>query len=308
MGPYRQESGHREDQGPRGRGGRAGAAPATAGADVREGQPGHAGDRRRHRRAAGHAGTGRRRLPGLPRRARALDRRPHGPVRQDLPHPGLLGLHPYSQDVGGRPARQGHDVHLRRGGVRERLGGQLQGHHPPEGPHGQRPRLHGLRHLRGKVPAEGGRRRLRGGHDHAEGDLHALPSGGAEDSGVGHGQLHLLHPRQVPGLREGLPHQRHRLHPEGRDHRGRGGQHHHGHRLEAVRLQADPAIRLWAAGERLHEHGVRAALQRGRPDQRQDRASRRQERAEDAWPSSIASAAAIRRPTSTARTSAAWRR
>ena len=40
---------------------------------------------------------------------------------------------------------------------------------PPEGPHHQRPRLHGLRHLRGKVPAEGGReRRLRGGHDHAE--------------------------------------------------------------------------------------------------------------------------------------------
>ncbi len=43
---------------------------------------------------------------------------------------------------------------------------------------------------------------------------------------------------------------------------------------------AHSAVRLRAAGQRLHEHGVRAALQRGRPDQRQDRAARRQDRAE----------------------------
>ncbi len=83
-------------------------ASAAAGADVREGQPGHAGRRRRHRRPAGHAGTGRRRLPRLPGRARAVDRRPHGPVRQDLPHAGLLGLHPHAEDVGSRPARERH--------------------------------------------------------------------------------------------------------------------------------------------------------------------------------------------------------
>ena len=93
LGPYRQEGGHREDQGPRGRGRRTGAAPTAAGTDVREGQPGHARDRRRHRRLASHAGTGRRRLPGLPGRTRTVDRRAHGPVRQDLPHAGLLGLH-----------------------------------------------------------------------------------------------------------------------------------------------------------------------------------------------------------------------
>ena len=68
-----------------------------------------------------------------------------------------------------------------------------------------------------------------------------------------------------------------------------------------------PAIRLRAAGQRLHEHGVRAALQRGRAHQRQDRAPRRQDRAEVAWPSSTAWAAATRRRTPTARTSAAWR-
>ena len=33
-------------------------------------------------------------LPRLPRQAQAFDRRPHGPVRQDLPHAGLLGMHP----------------------------------------------------------------------------------------------------------------------------------------------------------------------------------------------------------------------
>ena len=45
---------------------------------------------------------------GLPGRARTVDRRPHGPVRQDLPHAGLLGLHPHAQDVRGRPARERH--------------------------------------------------------------------------------------------------------------------------------------------------------------------------------------------------------
>lgn len=39
-------------------------------------------------------------------------RRPHGPVRQDLPHLGLLGLHPHTEDVGGRPARERDPLHL----------------------------------------------------------------------------------------------------------------------------------------------------------------------------------------------------
>ena len=39
-------------------------------------------------------------------------RRPHGPVRQDLSHPGLLGLHPHAQDVRGRPARERHPADL----------------------------------------------------------------------------------------------------------------------------------------------------------------------------------------------------
>ena len=33
-------------------------------------------------------------------------RRPHGQVRQDLSHAGLLGLHPHAEDVGRRPTRE----------------------------------------------------------------------------------------------------------------------------------------------------------------------------------------------------------
>ena len=49
------------------------------------------------------------------------------------------------------------------------------------------------------------------GHGLSQGDLHALPAGRAADAGDRHGQLHLVHQRQVPGLLEGLPHRRHRL-------------------------------------------------------------------------------------------------
>ena len=38
------------------------------------------------------------RQEGLPGRAGAVDRRAHGPVRQDLPHAGLRRLHPDAQD------------------------------------------------------------------------------------------------------------------------------------------------------------------------------------------------------------------
>ena len=157
--------------------------------------------------------------------------------------------------------------------------------------------LHRLRHLRGEVPAEGGGRRFRGRHGQSQGDLHALPAGRAADSRDRHGQLHLVHPRQVPGLREGLPHQRHRL----RRRKTRSSSSRWATSswppAGSSSIAAAAAIRLRAAGQRLHEHGVRAALQRGRPDQRQDRAPRRQDRAQERWPSSTASAAATRRTT-----------
>ena len=62
-----------------------------------------------------------------------------------------------------------------------------------------------------KCPQQGRRRRFRGRHGQSQSDLYALPPGRAADSGHRHGRLHLVQPRQVQGLREGLPHQRDRL-------------------------------------------------------------------------------------------------
>ena len=153
LGQQRQGRRHREGQGPDLGRRRAGQASAAARADAGRGQPGHAGRRRRHRRPPGHARTGRRRIPRLSGRARAVDRRPHGPVRQDLPHAGLLGLHPHAEDVRGRPAREHHAADLLRVGGGQRLGGQLQGQDPQEGPLRRRRQMHRLRHLHRKVPA-----------------------------------------------------------------------------------------------------------------------------------------------------------
>ena len=73
---------------------RARAAAAAVRADYAPGD----GRRRRHRRHRGGPDPGGRRQGGDPRRARAVDRRPHGDVRQDLPHPRLRRLHPHAQD------------------------------------------------------------------------------------------------------------------------------------------------------------------------------------------------------------------
>ncbi len=146
-------SGHGEGQIAGLGGGRAGEVPGAAGADVCRCQSGHAGRRRRHRRPAGHAGIGRRRLPGLPGRATAVDRRPHGPVRQDVSHARLLGLHPDAQDVRGRPARERHAADLLRTGRSHRFGRQLQGQDPPEGAQSRLRPVHRLRHLRRKMPS-----------------------------------------------------------------------------------------------------------------------------------------------------------
>ena len=74
----------------------------------------------------------------VPGRTEPQHRRPHGPVRQDLPHAGLLGLHPHAQDVRGRPARERHPADLLGVGGGQRVGGQLPREDPQEGPLRQR--------------------------------------------------------------------------------------------------------------------------------------------------------------------------
>ena len=280
MGLQRQGSGHGEGEGLDCRFGRTCQVPAAAGAELRGCPPGHPGGGRRHHGPSGGLGAGRRGAPGVPRRAEPVGGRPHGPVRQDLPHPRLLGLYPHAEDVGGRPAREHHPPDLLGTGRGEWLGGQVQGEDPQESPLRGREGLHGLRHLCGEMPPEDRGRGLRSRTRLPQGDLLPLPSGRPANSRHRRGELHLLPARQVQGLLEGLPDQRDRLRATGRDRRGRSGQHHSGHGLEALRHEESPPVRLRSSGERLHEHGIRASVQCSRPHRRQDRDARRQDRAQ----------------------------
>ena len=110
--------------------------------------PRRAGGRRRHRRHPRGADARQRRQEGLPGRARALHRRPHGEVRQDLPHAGLRGLHPDAQDVRGRRAREHHPLEL----LRSHQGGRL------------RRQLHRDRQAQAALRQRGPLRRLPGVH------------------------------------------------------------------------------------------------------------------------------------------------
>ena len=70
--------------------------------------------------------------------------------------------------------------------------GNFQVQDPQEGPLRQRGQVHRLRPVHREVPAEGGRRRVRGRHGLSQGDLHAVPAGRAEDPGDRHEILHLV--------------------------------------------------------------------------------------------------------------------
>ncbi len=141
-GPRRR---HREGQGAD-LGRRAPRDPQrAAGADRGGHQPERAGGRRRHRRHPGGAGDRRQRQPRLPGRARAVHRRAHGAVRQDLPHPGLLRLHPHAQDVHRRQPQEHHPADLQRGREGRWLHRQLHRQDPPEGAQGEDRAVHRLR-------------------------------------------------------------------------------------------------------------------------------------------------------------------
>ena len=64
--------------------------------------------RRRHRRHPGRAGHRQQRPSGRARRAPAVHRRAHGPAVRDVPHAGLLAVHPDAAHGRGRASRQHH--------------------------------------------------------------------------------------------------------------------------------------------------------------------------------------------------------
>ncbi len=74
------------------------AVRAGRGAQYHRRAPRHADRGRRRGRHPGRPRDRRRRQAGLPGRAHRHHRRPHGDVRQDLPHPRLRGVHPHAQD------------------------------------------------------------------------------------------------------------------------------------------------------------------------------------------------------------------
>ena len=84
-----------------------------------------------------------------------------------------------------------------------------------------------------------------------------------------------------------------------------GRQPHHGHRLRRLRCEADVSVRLRSAGQRVHQSRIRANVQCLRPNRRQDRVARRQDRARIDRRSCTAWAAGIASTTRTAPTSAA---
>ena len=71
-----------------------------------------AGDRRRRGGHSGRARHRRRRLRGRAGRTRAVDRRQDGRPLRDLPHAGLLAVHPHAADGRRRPAPEHQAAHV----------------------------------------------------------------------------------------------------------------------------------------------------------------------------------------------------
>ena len=177
----------------------------------REVDVGHARDRGRHRRHPGGARDRRRRQEGLPGRAQRHHRRPHGDVRQDLPHPRLRRLHPDAQDGRRRAAPDDRDAHLLRGRVHQRRARLVPGHRAASRATRGRGRLRGLQHLQRGVPGPGPER-VRRRNRRAQGDLHPVPPGSAQRVPRRRGVVHLRADQraEVRRLRQEVPQGVHR--------------------------------------------------------------------------------------------------
>ena len=125
----------------------------------------------------------RRRQQGLPGRAGAVDRRPHGHARQDLPDPRLLGLHPDAQD-GRRSASTPTSSCMTYSEVEEVGGyvGNFKVKIRRKATYVDDDKCNGCGLCQEKCPVQG-RQRVRAEHGPAQGHLHALPAGGAQQAG-----------------------------------------------------------------------------------------------------------------------------
>ena len=167
---------------------------------------------RRHPDRAGHRRRG---LRGGHRGKIAHHRRPHGATGQDLPDPGLRGLHPHPEDGGRRPEREDRHHLLRRGRKSLRLRGQLHRHHPQKGALCGHHQVHRLRRVHGEMPLPQGQERVQHGPEHAHGHLYPVRAGHSQRRLHRSRAVHQTQDRQVRPVRKGLHRGRHRLQAAG---------------------------------------------------------------------------------------------
>ena len=147
------------------------------------------------------------------------------------------------------------------------------------------------------------------GHGLPQGDLHALPPGRAADPGHRHRQLHLL--RAAASARSARSSAPPRPSTSSSRTRSSSSRWATSSWPPAGSCSTASGCRSTATAgwpTSYTQHGVRAAVQRGRPDQRQDRAPRRQDRAQVGGHHPLRGQPRRATTTSTARPSAAWRR
>ena len=152
MGPHRQGRGDGESQGSRRRCRLAGAPSSIVERQHGAYQSGDAGRRRGHHGHPGRAGTGERRLSGLPGGAGAVHRWAYGPTGRDLSHSRLYSR---PQNDGCRSASQHQSTDLQRGRRGFWVRGQFRRSHPQARAVGERGVVHRLRGVRGEMPPPG---------------------------------------------------------------------------------------------------------------------------------------------------------
>ena len=220
----------------------------------------------------------------------AVDRRPHGPVRQDLPDARLRGLHPHPEDGHRGLPPEHHAPHLERGHRRLGLRRQLHGQGPPPAALRRHRPVHRLRHLPGEVPGQGHRPDVRG---RASATARRSTGRSRRPSPSTRSST----PTTASTSRSGTCKACEKLCPPGAirlDQQPEEVTLQVGNivlatGLRAVRRPTRRAVRLRPAGERVHQPRVRADEQRQRTDRRADRPARRRDRARRAWRSSTAS-------------------
>ncbi len=209
--PVRSQEGDGEGEGPRGGPGREGPpSPAPRGEDRPHPRRG-CGDWRRDRRDPRVDPARQPRSQGHAHREEPYDRRQHGALRQDVPHPRLRDVHPLPEDERGVQPPERQAPHVRGGEGRRPHAWEVHPDRPQEASI-RDGCVHRLQPVHGALPREHaeepdpGRVRMEPGPLPAQGDLPSVLPGPPAKVDDRPGPLLLLpaEPR-LPDLRDGVP-------------------------------------------------------------------------------------------------------